>query len=201
MCGDELLALYAREVLARHPGVTVIGDVKCSHRLFDDIAAHGGKPMMWITGHSVIKARMQETGAALAGELSGHMFFADRWFGFDDAIYAAARLLELVAAGDTLLSDLPGWVPTSSTREIHLACPEHAKFAVVRRAQEWFRERCEVNDIDGARVIFPDGWGLVRASNTQPVLVLRFEATTPERLQEIRDFMEKPLKEWIEELS
>ncbi len=199
--GDELLSLYAREMLARRPGETVIADVKCSHRLFDDIEAHGGKPMMWITGHSVVKARMLEVGAPLAGELSGHMFFGDRWFGFDDAIYGAARLVELLAVSDVPLTDLPGWPPSHATRELHLPCPEHAKFEVVRRAQAYFCERCTINDIDGARVIFPDGWGLVRASNTQPVLVLRFEAQTPERLAEIRAFVEEPLRRWVAELS
>lgn len=199
--GDELLSLYARELLARRPGETVIADVKCSHRLFDDIAAHGGKPMMWITGHSVVKARMLEVGAPLAGELSGHMFFGDGWYGFDDAIYGAARLLALLAAGDTPLSALPGWPPSHGTRELHMPCPEHAKFAVVRKAQEYFSTLCEVNDTDGARLIFADGWGLVRASNTQPVLVLRFEAATAERLAEIRALVETPLRAWIAEFS
>lgn len=201
LTGDELLSLYAREMLARRPDSIVIGDVKCSYRLFDDIAAHGGQPMMWITGHSLIKARMQEVGAQLAGELSGHMFFVDNWFGFDDAIYGAARLLDLLSAGDAPLTELPGWPKTYSTREIHVTCPDHAKAAIIAKAQSWFRERAEINDIDGARVIFHDGWGLVRASNTQPVLVLRFEATTPERLNEIRNFMEAPIMAWIDELQ
>lgn len=201
LCGDELLALYARELLARKPGSLVIGDVKCSQRLFDDIRAHGGEPMMWITGHSVIKARMQETGAPLAGELSGHMFFEDRWYGFDDAIYGAARLLELLAKQEAPLASLPGWPPVASTREVHIACPDEHKFAVIRRAQQWFKERFSVNDIDGARVQFEDGWGLVRASNTQPVLVLRFEASTHEKLAALRECMETPIKAWIAEAA
>ncbi|MFI3271047.1 MAG: phosphomannomutase/phosphoglucomutase [Pseudomonadota bacterium] len=201
LTGDELLALYAREMLARRPDSIVIGDVKCSYRLFDDIAAHGGQPMMWITGHSLIKARMIEVGAQLAGELSGHMFFEDNWFGFDDAIYGAARLLDLLSAGTEPLTALPGWVQTYSTREVHMPCPDSAKATIIAKAQAWFRERATINDIDGARVIFHDGWGLVRASNTQPVLVLRFEATTPERLLEIRQFMEAPIAAWIEEFT
>lgn len=199
LTGDELLALYAREMLARRPHAIVIGDVKCSYRLFDDISAHGGQAMMWITGHSLIKARMQEVGAQLAGELSGHMFFVDNWYGFDDAIYGAARLLDVLSAGSEPLTALPGWVKTYSTREVHITCPDHAKAAVIAKAQAWFSERADVNAIDGARISFPDGWGLVRASNTQPVLVMRFEATSPERLQEIREFMEAPVASWIEE--
>lgn len=201
LCGDELLALYAREVLTRCPGATVIGDVKCSHRLFEDIKAHGGVPMMWITGHSVIKAKMLEIEAPLAGELSGHMFFADRWFGFDDAIYASARLLEILSATGTPLTELPGWTATHSTRELHMPCPDEAKPSVIRAAQNWFRERYSIEDIDGVRISFPDGWGLVRASNTQPVLVLRFESNTAEGLQAMRDEVEPRIGRWVEEYS
>jgi len=203
MFGDQLLAIYAREVLKEHPGATVIGEVKCSHLAYKDIAAHGGNPVMGATGHSLIKARMQETGAKLAGEMSGHMFFADRYFGFDDATYAALRFLEVLdrhpeATAGTLLAD---WPVTFNTPEIRFDCPEHIKFAVVERAQKHFRALYDMIDVDGVRIVFPDGWGLVRASNTQPVLVLRFEAESPERLEEIRAVIETPLRGWIEEMS
>lgn len=197
--GDELLSLYARELLARRPGSVVIGDVKCSSRLFDDIRAHGGKPMMWTTGHSIIKARMRETGAPLAGEMSGHMFFVDGWHGFDDAIYGAARLVALFAAQDQPMSRLPGWPPAFATPEVNIPCPDDVKFAVVEKARAHFRARRETIEIDGARVVFPHGWGLVRASNTQPVLVTRFEADSPEALDAIRREMEEPLRRWIAE--
>lgn len=203
MFGDQLLAIYAREVLKDHPGATVIGEVKCSHLAYKDVAAHGGNPVMGATGHSLIKARMQETGAKLAGEMSGHMFFADRYYGFDDATYAALRFLEVLdrhpeATAGTLLAD---WPVTFNTPEIRFDCPEHIKFAVVERAQNHFRALYDMIDVDGVRIVFPDGWGLVRASNTQPVLVLRFEAESPERLEEIRAVIETPLRGWIEEMS
>lgn len=203
MFGDQLLAIYAREVLKDHPGATVIGEVKCSHLAYKDVAAHGGNPVMGATGHSLIKARMQETGAKLAGEMSGHMFFADRYYGFDDATYAALRFLEVLdrhpeATAGTLLAD---WPVTFNTPEIRFDCPEHIKFAVVERAQKHFRALYDMIDVDGVRIVFPDGWGLVRASNTQPVLVLRFEAESPERLEEIRAVIETPLRGWIEEMS
>jgi phosphomannomutase/phosphoglucomutase len=202
MYGDQILALYARAVLANHTGATVIGEVKCSHLLYKDIAAHGGKPIMAATGHSLIKSRMQETGATLAGEMSGHMFFADRYYGFDDAIYAAARLAEIVAASDIPLGDmLADWPHTESTPEIRMDCPDAIKFAVVEKAREYFRSRQAMIDVDGVRLTFPDGWGLLRASNTQPVLVLRFEAETPERLAEIRKIIEVPVADWIRELG
>jgi phosphomannomutase/phosphoglucomutase len=146
---------------------------------------------MWKTGHSLIKAKMKIEGAELAGEMSGHMFFKDRYFGFDDAIYASCRLLEILSASDrklsTLLSDVP---ETFTTPEIRVDCPDDAKFGVVEKVTDYFRKRYDVIDIDGVRVLFPDGWGLVRASNTQPVLVLRFEAETEERLEEIRRIVE-----------
>jgi phosphomannomutase/phosphoglucomutase len=199
--GDELVALYAREILSRKPGAAIIVDVKSSDRLLTDIAAHGGKPEMYATGHSLMKARLLETGAALAGEMSGHMFFMDRWYGFDDAIYAAARLLELLAASAAPLSALPGWPATAITPEIQMPCPDAVKFAVVEKAAAYFRERYSVLEIDGVRLAFPDGWGLVRASNTQPVLVLRFEAADADRLAAIRRIVEEPLAAWIRELS
>ncbi len=201
LLGDEMYCLFAREVLSRLPGSTLLADVKCSYRLFDDITAHGGTPLMWRTGHSVIKARMLELDAPMAGELSGHMFFNDGWFGFDDALYGAARMASILSAPGMDLADQPGWPATASTPEVHLDCPDTVKFAVVRNAQEYFRQHYPVNEIDGARVDFGDGWGLVRASNTQPVLVLRFEAATPERLAEIRESMETPLRRWVAEAT
>ena len=202
MYGDQILAIYARAVLAAHPGGTVIGEVKCSHLLYKDIAAHGGEPIMAATGHSLIKSRMRETGAILAGEMSGHMFFADRYFGFDDGIYAAARLAEIVAASDRPLGAmLSDWPATVNTPEIRMDCPDAVKFAVVEKARDYFTGRYDVIDVDGVRLTFPDGWGLLRASNTQPVLVLRFEAETPERLAAIRRLIEEPVAGWIAELS
>jgi phosphomannomutase/phosphoglucomutase len=197
--GDELLALYAREVLERKPGAVVLGDVKCSHRLFRDIAAHGGRGEMCATGHSFMKAKMRELGAELGGEMSGHMFFADRWYGFDDALYATARLLELVAASPLPLSERLGWPHSFVTPELHMDCPDAVKKAVMAKALAYFRARYELIDTDGVRLVFPDGWGLVRASNTQPVLVLRFEAESAARLETIKDIVERPIREWIAE--
>jgi len=194
--GDELLVLFSREILKTHPGAVIISEVKCSQRLFDDISLHGGVPIMWKAGHSLIKAKMKETGAVLAGEMSGHMFFADRYFGYDDAIYASMRLLQLLAqAGrplSTLLSDLP---KTVSTPEIRIDCPDDLKFTLTEKAKEYFRKHYEVIDVDGVRVQFPEGWGLVRASNTQPALVLRFEAKTPTQLKQYREIIEGKLHE------
>ncbi|WP_045222164.1 phosphomannomutase/phosphoglucomutase [Desulfonatronum thioautotrophicum] len=201
--GDRLLAIFARQVLQGRPGGTVIGEVKCSHLMFQDIADHGGKPIMGQTGHSLIKAKMQETGAVLAGEMSGHMFFADRYYGFDDALYAALRLTEIIGQrpDKPLSTYLSEWPPIFSTPEIRMDCPEEIKFAVVERAQAYFRDRYDVVDVDGVRIVLPDGWGLLRASNTQPILVLRFEAESESRLQEIRALVEDPLKQWIAELE
>jgi phosphomannomutase/phosphoglucomutase len=191
--GDELLVLYARDVLARNPGATVVSEVKCSQRLYDDVAARGGRPIMWKAGHSLLKAKMKETGALLGGEMSGHIFFRERWFGFDDGIYAGARLLELLArSGGTvasLLADLPA---AHNTPEIRVDCPDDVKFRVAERVRERLRGAGhDCIDVDGVRVRFPHGWGLLRASNTQPVLVLRFEADTPERLGEYRRAVEE----------
>ncbi len=190
--GDELLVLYARDILKQYPGSTVISEVKASHRLYQDIAKHGGKPIMWKTGHSLIKAKMKEEKAKLAGEMSGHMFFNDRYFGYDDAIYAGARILEIIAKEKStpcqLLADLPA---SFSTPEIRVDCPDEKKFQVVAAARDALKKKGhKINDIDGARVEFEDGWGLVRASNTQPVLVYRFEATSEKRLGEIRKLIE-----------
>lgn len=201
--GDRLLAIFARRVLRECPGATVIGEVKCSHLMFQDIADHGGKPIMGQTGHSLIKARMKETGAVLAGEMSGHMFFADRYYGFDDALYAALRLVEIIGQSpETPLSAyLSEWPRIFSTPELRLDCPEKIKFQIVEKAQAYFRDRFDVVDVDGVRIVLPDGWGLLRASNTQPILVLRFEAQSEQRLAEIRNLVEEPLQRWIAELG
>jgi phosphomannomutase / phosphoglucomutase len=193
--GDQLLALFARDVLTRVPGAEIIFDVKCSQGLSEDIAAHGGKPLMWKTGHSLIKSKLQETGAPLAGEMSGHMFFKEGYFGFDDALFAAGRLLRYVAASGKSFAELVDSIPTYfATPETRLACEEERKFEIVKAMQREFAGRYRVIDIDGARVEFGDGWGLVRASNTQPVLVVRFEARTPERLAEIQALFMEPLR-------
>lgn len=190
--GDRLLTLFARDILRDHPGASVIGEVKCSQTLYDDIAERGGKPIVWKTGHSLLKAKMKETGALLAGEMSGHLFFADRNHGYDDAIYAALRLVELVAKSGQSLAALGADIPkTFATPEIRLPCPEERKFAVVEAALTHFRARgADVLTIDGARIKESDGWGLVRASNTQAVLVMRFEARSPEGLQRLREDIE-----------
>ena len=190
--GDQLMILSAREILTRKPGATFIGEVKCSQLMYDDIAARGGHPIMWKTGHSLIKAKMKETHAELAGEMSGHMFFADRYHGYDDALYAACRLIEIVADSgrplSTLLADLPR---TVTTPEIRFDCPDEIKFEVVRLASAELRARHKTVDVDGVRVLFAEGWGLVRASNTQPVLVMRFEATTSDLLAQYQREVEE----------
>lgn len=181
--GDYLLLIYAREILTRKPGSTFIGEVKCSQVLYDEIEKLGGKPIMYRTGHSLIKAKMKEEHAELAGEMSGHMFFADRYHGFDDALYAAARLIEIVAnSGRPLSAQLEGLPSMVSTPEIRVDCSDETKFEVIQRVAAQFRKTHKVVDVDGVRVIFENGWGLARASNTQPVLVLRFEASSPELL-------------------
>jgi phosphomannomutase/phosphoglucomutase len=190
--GDELLVIYGRDVLARNPGAVIVSEVKCSQRLYDDIARRGGRGIMWKAGHSLLKAKMRETGALLGGEMSGHIFFKERYFGYDDAVYAGARLLEILGrTGRTvaqLLADLP---PAESTPEIRIDCPDHVKFRVAERVRDRFRtEGRDIVDVDGVRVRFPHGWGLLRASNTQPVLVMRFEAETPAQLDEYRRIVE-----------
>ncbi len=193
--GDKLMIIFAREILARRPGVTFISEVKCSQTLYDDIRKHGGKAIMWRTGHSLMKAKMKEEGAALAGEMSGHMFFKDRYFGFDDGLYASCRLLEILSGTGKTIPELLEGVPTTyTTPEIRVPCPDPIKFDVVEKSKLMFRARnLEIVDVDGARVVFDDGWGLVRASNTQPVLVVRYEANTPERLEEIRELVESTI--------
>ncbi len=190
--GDRLLALCARPVLAERPGAAVLGDVKCSQVLFDDIARHGGRPIMFKTGHSLIKTKMKEEHAVLAGEMSGHFFFADRFFGHDDAIYAALRVLEILTREgkgvSELLADLPR---TVSTPELRFDCPDALKFGVVEGTRRALAGRGELNEIDGVRITWPDGaWGLVRASNTGPIIVMRFEAPNEERLAEVRALVE-----------
>jgi phosphomannomutase/phosphoglucomutase len=188
------MILFSREILARKPGATFISEVKCSQTLYDDIEKNGGRPIMWKTGHSLIKTKMKEEGAELAGEMSGHMFFADRYLGYDDATYASCRLLEILSRTDRPLSELLSDVPkTYTTPEIRVECPDDRKFAVVNKITDYFKERYNVIDIDGVRVLFGDGWGLVRASNTQPALVLRFEAASEARLQEIQTLVESVL--------
>ena len=194
--GDHLLILYARDVLARTgTGQPIIFDVKCSQALSDAITAAQGVPVMWKTGHSLIKDKMKETHAPIAGEMSGHMFFEEGFYGHDDALYAAARLLRIVADAnapiDALLADVPPFV---STPEIRVDTDDAVKFDIVADAVAHFRSRYDVIDVDGVRVLFGDGWGLIRASNTQPVLVLRFEARSPERLLEIRGEFEAWLR-------
>ena len=176
--GDQLMIVLARDVLANHPGAPILADVKASQVLFDEIARAGGKPMMVATGHSLIKARLAETGAPLAGEMSGHIFFADRWYGFDDAIYVAVRLLGVLGRADASLAAIADRFPTVvNTPELRFPCPEDRKFAVVREVRERLRQAgAEINDIDGVRVKTADGWWLLRASNTQDVLVARAEA-------------------------
>jgi len=200
--GDQLMILFSRAILKERPGAAIVGEVKCSFTLYDDIRKHGGRPIMWKAGHSLIKAKMKEEHAELAGEMSGHIFFGHRWLGFDDGIYSSGRLLELLshAAGpmSTLLADVPR---TFSTPELRVDCPEDKKFELVRRAQAFFSSRYQAVTVDGVRVEFPDGWGLVRASNTQPILVLRFEATTEGRLAEIRKLVEDEVARLLAELG
>lgn len=196
LLGDRLMLIFARGLLEEAPGATIIGDVKCSKLLYDDIRERGGNPVMWKTGHSVIKSKMKETKAALAGEMSGHIFFAHRWFGFDDAIYSACRFLEILDRTGKSVSELIQDIPIlSSTPEIRKDCEDDKKFEVVRLALEAFKQKYKVTDIDGARIEFEDGWGLVRASNTGPVLVMRFEAANDSRLKEIQTLIESQIDE------
>lgn len=186
--GDKLMVLFSRDILKRNPGAAILGEVKCSQTLYDDIEKNGGRPILWKTGHSLIKTKMKEEGALLAGEMSGHLFFADRYLGFDDGIYAALRLCEILAKSQATMGELLADVPkTFVTPEIRVACPDAIKFDVVARVRDHFRAKYEVIDVDGARILFGDGaWGLVRASNTGPILVLRFEADSEARRDELR---------------
>jgi phosphomannomutase/phosphoglucomutase len=190
--GDRLLAMFAGPIIAANPGATIIGDVKCSQTLFDHVAQLGGRPIMWKTGHSLIKTKMKEEKAAVAGEMSGHFFFADRYYGYDDAIYAALRLLELMTAQDKPLSELLKALPMRHfTPELRSDCADDKKFAVIEGLRAALKDRGSVNQLDGVRVTYDDGaWALVRASNTGPILVLRFEAPNAERLASIRSDVE-----------
>jgi phosphomannomutase/phosphoglucomutase len=208
--GDRLMVIYARDILKERPGSTILSEVKASQSLYDDIEKHGGRPIMWKTGHSLIKAKMKAESAVLAGEMSGHMFFADRYFGYDDAIYASCRLVEILAKSrkplSALIADLPS---TSVTPEIRVDCPDTVKFELVRQVQANLTRLANagtpigpaglvirnVVTIDGIRAVFDDGWGLIRASNTQPALVLRFEASSQHRLEAIRALIESQLDE------
>jgi len=197
--GDELMVLLSREILKENAGATIIAEVKCSQNLFNDIAAHGGNPIMWKAGHSIIKSKMKETHAALAGEMSGHIFFADKFYGFDDATYAGARVLEILSKTDKTLSELLSDLPeTFSTPELRVDCADEEKFKVVAKIAEEFAKTNEVITIDGARILFENGWGLVRASNTQAILVLRFEADSEENLVKIREIVEQKVNKLIE---
>ncbi len=193
--GDMLLLIFARDILAEHPGATIISEVKSSDKMYKDIEARGGNAIMWKTGHSLIKVKMKESKALLAGEMSGHMFFADRYFGYDDAIYASCRLLEILSRTGKTIGQLLEDVPKSySTPEIRVECPDAKKFELVDKIKNEFRKQYKIIDVDGVRIVFDDGWGLVRASNTQPVLVLRFESQSKKRLAEIRNIVEMAIE-------
>ncbi len=205
--GDYLLAFFARDILKDQPGATIIGEVKCSKSVYDDIKENGGNAIMWKAGHSLIKAKMKEENALLAGEMSGHIFFAHRYYGFDDAVYAGARLMEILSSAPRPLSEMARELDTMvATPEIRMDCAEEYKFELVRRMTDRFRVKeivdgdIEVIDIDGVRVEWSDGWGLVRPSNTQPILVLRFEAKDEARMNEIRSIFEREIEDIRKEL-
>ncbi|MBN1968563.1 MAG: phosphomannomutase/phosphoglucomutase [Candidatus Delongbacteria bacterium] len=200
--GDQLMILFSREILSRKPGSTVIGEVKCSKTLYDEIEKAGGKGVMWKAGHSLIKAKMKETHAELGGEVSGHIFFKDRFFGHDDALYASLRLLEILSRTEKSISELLSDVPkTYMTPELRGDFPDDVKFEVVKKVTDYFKKNnYNVCDVDGMRVIFDDGFGLVRASNTQPALVQRYEALTEERANEIKDLVQSKLEEFSRNL-
>ena len=208
--GDRLMVIFSRDILKDRPGSTILSEVKASQSLYDDIEQHGGRPIMWKTGHSLIKAKMKAESAVLAGEMSGHMFFADRYFGYDDAIYASCRLVEILSKSNKRLSSLTADLPhTAVTPEIRVDCPDQLKFELVKQVKAKLVDQAkagrpigpagltikDVVTIDGIRAIFEDGWGLIRASNTQPALVLRFEASTQARLDAIRALIEVQLDE------
>jgi len=197
--GDQILNILARDYLKSNPGKSIIVDVKCSKNLYDDIIKYGGVPIMYKTGHANIKMKMKELGVEFAGEMSGHIFLADRYLGYDDAIYVSCRFIEVVSKTEkpvsTFLADQPKMY---NTPELHIDCPDDRKFEVVAKVcDELKAEGYDVLDIDGARVNFPDGWGLVRASNTTPVLVTRFEAVTEERMKEIQQLIESKIYKYL----
>ena len=200
--GDQLMILFSRAILKEIPGATFIAEVKCSQSLFDDIENHGGKAIMWKAGHSLIKAKLKEEKAELAGEMSGHIFFSNRYYGYDDAIYTGARLLEILSHTDKKLSELFSDIPqTIVTPEIRTECSDEIKFLIVKKLAEEFKKEYRVIDVDGARILFKGGWGLVRASNTQPSLVLRFEAHDEKTLIEIRKTVEERLASVVKEVE
>ncbi len=192
--GDELIVLISRAILRKNPGSKIIGDVKCSDRLYQDISKNGGQPIMWKTGHSLIKNKIKEEHAPFGGELSGHVFFADRNYGYDDSLYAGLRLIEILSeTGDNLSSLLSGLPSAYNTPEIRIDTTEEKKRSIVAKLQGLYNkdtDRYKVNQIDGVRISFADGWALARVSNTQPVLVLRFEANSPEGLKRIQTEIE-----------
>ncbi len=212
--GDQLMILFSRDILRERPGATFISEVKCSQTMYDDIRAHGGNAVMWKTGHSLIKAKMKETGAVMAAEMSGHLFFADRYFGYDDAIYAACRLVELIKKQKSLNSSITLSVLISelpkihNTPEIRVACPDNMKVIAVEKIKSMFMDSTnlpikprEVITVDGIRAIFENGWALVRASNTQPMLVMRFEATDTYSLDTIKSIMEQLVNNVLNDLQ
>ena len=202
MWGDQLMILFSRDVLAERPGAAIVSEVKCSQTLYDDIEKHGGRAIMWKAGHSLIKSKMKEEHALLAGEMSGHIFFRHRYFGFDDGIYSAARLLELVARDGRPMSKMLDGIPrTYASPEIRFDFPEEKKFRAVEMAKQRLRKHGKTIEVDGVRVIVDGGWGLVRASNTQPLLVLRWEATSEQRLREIQRLIEGTVQEIRKELA
>jgi phosphomannomutase/phosphoglucomutase len=200
--GDQLLILFARDILPSRPGAAVISEVKASKVLYDEIARLGGKPIMWRTGHSLIKKKIKEENAPLAGEMSGHIFLNDRWYGFDDAIYASARLVEILARSSVRLSTVMADLPkTYATPEIRIYASDEVKFKIVDEVRRELAARYPVIDIDGVRAVFPKGWGLVRASNTQAVIVLRFEADTEADLAAIQKEVRGLLQQVINKLG
>jgi len=199
--GDQLLVIYARDILKSHPGATIISEVKASEVLYSEIRKYGGVPIMWKAGHSLIKKKIFEVNALAAGEVSGHVFFNDKWFGFDDAVYAGARLLEILAAGDSSLAEIFDTIPqVFNTPEIRVDAGDDVKFRVVDAIRAHFQKILPVIDIDGARVKFPHGWALVRASNTQPSLVVRYEADSQEELQKIQNQVDEVIRRFLAEI-
>ncbi|MCL4160674.1 UNVERIFIED_CONTAM: hypothetical protein GTU68_064573 [Idotea baltica] len=199
--GDMLVLLYARSILPELQGAPIIGDVKCSELLFKDIKDHGGKPVMWKTGHSLMKKKLKELDSPLAGEMSGHIFFKHRFYGFDDALYCSARLAEILSNSDKTLSEMFAGLPKMySTPEIRVDCPEEIKFKIAEKAKDAFSEY-KVDTTDGARITFESGWGLVRASNTQSILVMRFEAKSQELVDEYQKLVMGKIEEIKAELS
>jgi len=200
--GDQLMIIFARDILPSHPGAPVISEVKASKLLYEEVEKLGGRPIMWKTGHSLIKKKIKEEKALVAGEMSGHIFFADRFFGFDDAIYSSARLLEILSRSEKRLSEMLADLPsTSHTPEIRVYASDAVKFKIVEEVKKELAKKYPIVDIDGVRAQFPKGWGLVRASNTQEVLVLRFEAETEQDLADIRKEVEKTVEQAIQSLE